>query len=150
MDYATPTRERVTAGLRFVVEDPVVERTVRFDVADLGAGGSAERGQGADLVQDISGELLRGDVHGPPTKTGQVGIGNLRTDADVAFGGGVDCPVDGQRVAGVEGGIVERNAGIHDVAPWHSSRQVAMADGSDAPCRLHRRSHRSLHEPFSG
>ena len=60
----------------------VVERAVRLDVAQLDAGGAAERLERADLVADHRLDLVGLEVHRAATEAEQIGIARLRTDGD--------------------------------------------------------------------
>jgi hypothetical protein len=69
-------------GLLLVVHDGVVQRAVRLDVAHAGAGHPAHAVQRSDLVDDVVGQLLGGDVEEPAAEPGQIAIADLRPDRD--------------------------------------------------------------------
>ena len=75
---------------------------MRLDVPHPAPGRPGERLQGADLVEDVGGEVGRRDVDLPPPEPDQVGIGHLGADGHPPLGGRPHRPVDRRRVAGVE------------------------------------------------
>ena len=89
-------------GLGLVVNDAVVERPVRLDVAHPGTGHPGEPIECADLVDDLVGQGRWRDVDGPPAEPGQVPIAHLRTDHDSALGRRRAHPTEDVRVPGVE------------------------------------------------
>src|SRR5699024_5701589 len=85
-----------------VVDDRVVQRAVRFDVADPAAAGAGQTVERTDLIDHVRGQLGRGDVDEPATETGQVVIADLGADRHVPVHGRPDRTEQGRRVAGVE------------------------------------------------
>ena len=73
--------------LLLVVDDPVVERAVRLDVAHRGARRGRDRGERPDLVGHLLAEHVGGDVAGDPAEVLPVVVGDLRPDRDTALGG---------------------------------------------------------------
>lgn len=75
---------------------------MRGDVRNAGAVVGGEGGKGAELVEGVGADFLRGEVHGAPAKAAQVREAGVGTDADSAadaFGYGA---VHDVRIAGVE------------------------------------------------
>src|SRR5690606_2375381 len=88
--------------LLFVVDDRVVERAVRFDVAHFSPADLGESSEGTDLVDHVVGELDGSDVDEPPPEPGQVPVAHLGADRDIALGRLLAGPPDDRRVSSVE------------------------------------------------
>jgi hypothetical protein len=85
-----------------VMEGPVVEGTVGFDVVHRGAHSVRHPIQRAQLVQDIPEQLVKGRVQKAPPKAREVPVADVGTNGHVQF---ECCPAavqHGDRVAGVK------------------------------------------------
>ena len=100
-----------------MVHDRVVQRAVRLDVSDGRARHATEAVEGADLVDDIVGQLPRRHVDEPATEPGQVAVGDLGPDDDSVLDRTRARPAQGGGVTGVEaaGHVGRRDEREHGV-----------------------------------
>ena len=88
--------------LRLIVDDRVVETTVRFDVGDGSADGRGQSDKGADLVFDLGLQSGCGHVEGATAEAFVIVVAGVGADDDSALRGGVDGGADALGVAGME------------------------------------------------
>jgi hypothetical protein len=101
---------------------------VRLDVADPAAGRPGERLEGAELVEDVGGELGGGHVELAPAEADQVRVRHLGADRHPAPDGRAHRPLHRRRVPGVE------PAG--DVRAGHDLQQGGVVAQVPAPVAL--------------
>ena len=89
-------------GLLDVVDDPVVQGTVGFDVVHGGADSMGHAVQGTELVEDIAEELIEGHVHRSAPEAVQVPVAHMGTDPDVELEGGTAAVQHGHRIPCME------------------------------------------------
>ncbi|MNN13701.1 hypothetical protein D3C81_1267400 [compost metagenome] len=93
---------------------------MRLDVVDLGAGGTAEGVQRADLVQHQRLHFFRRAGHMTTAEAGEVGIGRVRADAHPMLHRQAHGALHDGRVAGMETagqvGLVDQRHGVSVVA----------------------------------
>ena len=70
-----------------VVGRGVVQSAVCLHVTHAGAGRTGDRGQCAELVQHVRGQILRCDVDAAAAEPGEVPVADLRPDRDAPFRG---------------------------------------------------------------
>ena len=88
----------------FVVDDRVVERAVRFDVAHAHAVDAGQGIEGADLVERFVGEFGWGVVDEAAAEAGRVVVGHVRAEGHAVGGGVFEGAGDGMGVSCVESG----------------------------------------------
>ncbi len=114
---------------RIVAHQIVVQRAVRLDIGELGAGRAAEGAQRAELIQHQGGDILRRAAQVTPPEALQVGIGGMRADGHAMPHGQGHAALHDQRVAGVKAagqvGLVDQRHGVLVVA--HAPGAVALA-----------------------
>ena len=79
----------------------VVQRPVRLDVGDAGAGDLGEGIERAELVEHDIAQLVGVDVDEAPTEARQVGVADLGADRHAPVGRRLAHPSQRRRVAGV-------------------------------------------------
>ncbi|MPM66088.1 hypothetical protein SDC9_112995 [bioreactor metagenome] len=97
------------------MDDTVVQRPMRFDVADPGASPDGQRLEGPDLIDDVGNQIRRVDIQVAAAKTDKVAIADVRADGDAIGGGHRQRSADARRVAGMEtaGDVRARDRGEH-------------------------------------
>ena len=75
---------------------------MRLDVPDPGARTLGHRVEGAQLVEDVGGELLGLHVEEPSPEADEVAVAHLSPDGHPALGRHLTGPAQRQRVAGME------------------------------------------------
>jgi hypothetical protein len=125
-----------------VAHQVVVQRAMRFDVGQLGAGGAAEGLQRAELIQHQRGDLFGRAAQVPPAETNQVRIGRMGADTHIMAHRQGHAALHGQGVGGVEAtgqvGLVDQR---------HGERIVAHLPGTEALTHVAVQEDSSVHAP---
>ena len=88
--------------LPFVNRGRVVERSMRLEIPHPRASHPGEPVKGAELIDDVGGELRRGHVDGPPAEASKMVVAHVGADDDTSFSRCGARPFQSERIAGME------------------------------------------------
>jgi hypothetical protein len=117
-------------GQRAIDAGLVVQRAVRFDMADANTLHGGDADQGADLRGKLVLQFRRRQRHGAATEVAQVGVARVGADRNAVFPRQTQRPPHDVRVAGVAaaGYIGRIDDGQHGGIVAHGPRAVALAE----------------------
>src|SRR4029453_5914181 len=88
--------------LLVIVHGPVVESTMRLDMAHSGTGDTSEAIERPDLIDHVIGQTLRVDINAAAAESGEIVVADLGTDGHTAADGCFAYSTQGVGGAGME------------------------------------------------